>query len=114
MRLQKYLEIFDEAENRLLFQKKRDYLLELMKDLPFTISEKACSGFAQTFDFKNINSTISDKDFALILIEKAKVATIPYSAFYHDGRNTGKLRISFAKKDETLEEAVRNFRKYFE
>jgi methionine aminotransferase len=112
--LANYLEIFDEAENRLLFQKKRDYLLELMKDLPFTISEKACSGFAQTFDFKNFNSKISDKDFALHLIEKAKVATIPYSAFYHDGRNTGKLRISFAKKDETLEEAVRNFRKYFE
>ena len=109
----KYLEIFDIEENRLLFENKRDLLLKLMADLPFTISEKACSGYAQTFDFKNINSKISDGDFALQLIEKAKVATIPYSAFYHDGRNSGKLRISFAKRDETLEEAVGNLRGFF-
>ena len=84
-----------------------------MADLPFTMTEKACSGYAQTFDFKNIDSNISDRDFAMHLIEKAKVATIPYSAFYHDGRNTGKLRISFAKRDETLEEAVGNLRGFF-
>lgn len=109
----KYLEIFDVEKNRLFFQNKRDLLLKLMADLPFTITEKAQSGYAQTFDFQNINSNISDKDLALQLIEKAKVATIPYSAFYHDGRNTGKIRISFAKKDETLEEAVENLRNYF-
>ncbi|MFC6267559.1 aminotransferase class I/II-fold pyridoxal phosphate-dependent enzyme [Frigoriflavimonas asaccharolytica] len=111
--LAKFLEIFDEKENRIYFQNKRDYFLTLMEDVPFTISEKAKSGYAQTFDFTNINSKISDKDFSLLLIEKAKVATIPYSAFYHDEKNTGKLRISFAKKDETLEEAVANLRKYF-
>lgn len=109
----KYLEIFDVYSNTLLFQNKRDLLVELMKDLPFTISEKACSGYSQTFDFKNINSKMNDKDFALLLIEKAQVATIPYSAFYHDNRNTGKLRISFAKRDETLEAAVEKFRRYF-
>lgn len=111
--LAKYLEIFNEKENRLFFQHKRDYFLQLMADVPLTISEIAKSGYAQTFDFKNINSNISDKDFALLLIEKAKVATIPYSAFYHDEKNTSRLRISFAKKDETLEEAVENLKKYF-
>ena len=107
------MELFDIQENRLIFQNKRDLLLKLMADLPFTITEKTCSGYAQTFDFKNIDSNISDRDFAMHLIEKAKVATIPYSAFYHDGRNTGKLRISFAKRDETLEEAVGNLRGFF-
>ena len=109
----KYLEIFDVPKNRLIFQDKRDLLLHLMKDLPFTISEKASSGYAQTFDFREYNSTISDRDFAISLIEKAKVATIPYSAFYYSEKNTGKLRISFAKNDETLVEAVANLKTFF-
>jgi methionine aminotransferase len=34
------------------------------------------------------------------------VATIPVSAFYHDGKDDKVLRFCFSKKKETLETAV--------
>jgi aminotransferase len=49
---------------------------------------------------------MSDTDFARHLVEKAGVAAVPGSSFYHDGGET-KLRFTFSKKDETLQEACR-------
>lgn len=41
------------------------------------------------------------------LIREAKVATIPLSAFYSDGTDTGIIRLSFSKDNETLLEGAR-------
>ena len=51
-------------------------------------------------------SGMSDVDFARMLVEKAGVAAVPGSSFYHEGGTT-KLRFTFSKKDETLAEACK-------
>ena len=109
--LAKYLEVFDVKENIKTMQNKRDFFLHQIQDLPFTLNEKAEAGYFQILDFSNI-SDLSDKDFAVWLTEKAKVATIPVSAFYHDQKNTGKVRFCFAKKEETILKAVENLKAF--
>ena len=47
---------------------------------------------------------MKDTEFARYLVEKAGVAAVPGSSFYHEGGET-KLRFTFSKKDETLHEA---------
>jgi len=49
---------------------------------------------------------MTDTEFARYLVEKAGVAAVPGSSFYHEGGET-KLRFTFSKKDETLVEACR-------
>ncbi len=49
---------------------------------------------------------MTDTAFARHLVERAGVAAVPGSSFYHDGGDT-KLRFTFSKKDETLAEACR-------
>jgi aspartate/methionine/tyrosine aminotransferase len=51
-------------------------------------------------------SGMKDVDFARKLVEKAGVAAVPGSSFYHENGET-KLRFTFSKKDETLVEACR-------
>jgi aminotransferase len=51
-------------------------------------------------------SGMNDVDFARKLVEKAGVAAVPGSSFYHEGGET-KLRFTFSKKDETLIEACK-------
>ena len=109
--LAKYLEVFDVKENIKTRQNKRDFFLHQIQDLPFTLTEKAEAGYFQILDFSNI-SDLSDKDFAIWLTEKAKVATIPVSAFYHDQKNTGKVRFCFAKKEETILKAVESLKAF--
>ncbi len=106
--LAKGLEIFDIEKNIQFFERKRDLFCDLMKDSPFQISEKTQGGYFQTVDFSEFSKGISDKDFSISLIKNFKIASIPYSAFYHNHKNTGKLRFCFAKKDETLLLAAEN------
>ncbi len=48
-----------------------------------------------------------DVAFARHLIEKAAVATVPASSFYHDPANgRGHVRFSFPKKIETIERGL--------
>jgi aspartate/methionine/tyrosine aminotransferase len=53
---------------------------------------------------------MTDTEFARYLVEKAGVAAVPGSSFYHTGGQT-KLRFTFSKKDETLVEACRRLEK---
>jgi len=86
------------------FEKKRDLFLDLMKDLPFTIHQKASGSYFQLVGYEKIND-MPDKEFAFWLTKEYGVATIPVSAFNHNGRDDKLIRFCFAKKDETLEEA---------
>jgi aminotransferase len=52
---------------------------------------------------------MKDTEFARQLVEKAGVAAVPGSSFYRNGGET-KLRFTFSKKDETLEEACRRLK----
>jgi len=51
----------------------------------------------------------TDVEFARHLIETVGVAAVPGSSFYHEGGET-KLRFTFSKKDETLQEACRRLK----
>jgi methionine aminotransferase len=44
-------------------------------------------------------------------VREVGVAAIPLSAFYGDDFNQGVVRFCFAKKDETLHEAIRRLKK---
>lgn len=50
---------------------------------------------------------LPEADFCEWLTREVGVAAIPLSAFYGDARNQGIVRLCFAKRDETLEEALR-------
>lgn len=109
--LAKYLEIFDVDENRKMMQQKRDFFIRQFSGLPFSFAEKARAGY---FQLLKINDTeMSDRELAFWLTEKAGVAAVPVSAFYHGVQQTGLLRFCFAKKEETIERAALNLKKFF-
>ena len=56
-------------------------------------------------------TTLKDVDFAMKLIKENLVATVPPSAFYLKSAEGEKyLRFCFAKKEETLKQAVLNLK----
>jgi methionine transaminase len=88
---------------------KRDYFLELMKNTKFDLltthgSYFVCASYGRISDE-------SDKDLAIRLTKEAGVATIPVSAFYHDGKDDKVLRFCFSKQNRTLQQAVEKLMK---
>lgn len=83
------------------YQRKRDRLVELMKESPFRLLPSAGSFFmlASYADFSNE----SDSEMVKRLIVDYGVATIPLSAFYTDGTDNKLIRLSFAKDEATLQ-----------
>lgn len=89
-----------------MMQAKRDLLNKLMQQTKFTPLPSHGSYF-QLYKYENISNE-ADVDFAKRLTIENKVATIPVSAFYRSGKDDKVLRFCFAKKNETLEQAVEN------
>jgi aspartate/methionine/tyrosine aminotransferase len=87
------------------YQQKRDLLASALQDSRFELLPSRGS-FFMLARFSGFSSE-SDNDFAVRLIREAKVATIPLSAFYSNGTNTGIIRLSFSKDNETLLEGAR-------
>ena len=87
------------------YQQKRDLLANALQDSRFELLPSRGS-FFMLARFSSFSSE-SDNDFAVRLIREAKVATIPLSAFYSDGTNTGIIRLSFSKDNQTLLEGAR-------
>lgn len=91
------------------FEQKRNLLKDGLEESRFKILP--CEG---TY-FLNIDySAISEEkefEFACLLTEQHKIATIPLSAFYKEVTNQQVLRVCFAKKDETLWKAVEILKK---
>jgi aspartate/methionine/tyrosine aminotransferase len=56
-------------------------------------------------------SPLPDREFAAWLTREIGVATIPLSAFHHDGHDQRVVRFCFAKRDETLEAAAEKLRR---
>ena len=107
--LAEYIEIFDEKLNQKMLQQKRDFFLSEIKDLPFTLKNKAEGSYFQVLGFEKISEK-SDKDFAIWLTKEHKVATIPMSAFYYEKTDTSSVRFCFTKKEETILNAVKNLK----
>lgn len=85
-------------------QQKKDYFESLMGQTIFKPLPSYGSYF-QLYSYKGISDE-SEKDFAIRLTKEYGVATIPVSAFYKDATDNKVLRFCFAKKENTLEEAV--------
>jgi aminotransferase len=54
----------------------------------------------------------TSREAAMALLEEAKVATIPGSAFFRGAQGERFVRVCFAKEDEVLEEACRRIRAF--
>ena len=87
------------------YQRKRDLLAHALEGSRFELlpSEGTFFMLARFRQF----SDERDSDFVLRLIRDARVATIPLSAFYTDGTDSGLIRLSFSKDDATLLEGAR-------
>lgn len=103
--LARYLETVRNEPISKMMQAKRDYFLELMRDTPFTIHTPAGGSYFQVVGYERI-SDMGDMDFAKWLTEEYGVATIPVSPFYSNKKDDKLIRFCFAKKEETLKEAV--------
>jgi methionine transaminase len=91
-------------------QEKRDYFKKLMQQTRFSLRESFGSYFI-CGTYERISDE-GDKDFAIRLTKEAGVATIPVSAFYHNGKDDKVIRFCFSKKNETLESAVARLAKF--
>lgn len=86
------------------FQQKRDFLLAGLSNSRFKVYVPQGTYF-MLLDYSAI-STACETEFVRELVAKYKVATIPLAAFYHDGFSQQCIRVCFAKRQETLEQAV--------
>ena len=85
-------------------QKKRDYFQELMEQTKFTPLPSYGSYF-QCYKYDRISDE-RDMDLSIRVTKEYGVASIPISAFYNSGKDNKVIRFCFAKKEETLEQAV--------
>lgn len=87
------------------YQRKRDVFLAYLSES--RLKALPCrSGFFVLARFSDFSNQ-SDMDFVLELLRRKRVGTIPLSSFYGDGNDTGMIRISFCKDDDTLREGGR-------
>jgi methionine aminotransferase len=86
------------------YQRKRDLFREGLADTRFTLLP-ADGTYFQCVRYDGI-SGLSESAFAQWLTREIKVAAIPVSAFYSQGKESGIVRFCFAKQDETLRVAL--------
>lgn len=106
----KYLEnMKDFSEISTFFEEKRNYFRSALSATPFQLLD--CEGtYFLSAHFGSISDK-QDKDFCHWLTKEYKVATIPFSAFYQDQTDEKVIRFCFAKKQETLDNAIENLLK---
>ena len=98
---------FEQKEYRKLsafFEEKRDLFLRTLEGSRFSYTPTQGTYF-QNVSFKEISDE-NDMDFAKRITKEYKVASIPTSAFYHDGYDDKIIRLCFAKSDEVLIESA--------
>jgi methionine aminotransferase len=91
------------------YQRKRDLFREGLNNTRFELLP-ADGTYFQCVRYDKISS-LSEAEFAEWLTTEIKVAAIPVSAFYQQGKESGIVRFCFAKKDETLALALERLAK---
>ena len=86
------------------FQQKRDHFRNGLAAIQFELLPSSGSYF-QSVKYGHLSDE-NDTAFALRLTKEAGVACIPTSVFYTQGTDHHVLRFCFAKKQETLDDAV--------
>lgn len=103
--ISEYLDIVSIAEISKMYQEKRDYFGQLLKDSRFKLMP--CEGtYFQVVSYAAISNE-NDVDFCKRLIIEHGVAAIPISTFYADGKDLKLIRFCFAKDNLTLEAAAK-------
>ena len=82
------------------YQRKRDLFRDGLANTRFELLP-ADGTYFQCVRYDKISSQ-TEAEFAEWLTTEIKVAAIPVSAFYQQGKESGIVRFCFAKKDETL------------
>ena len=93
------------------YQKRRDYMLATFQELSIPVF-RPCGAYYMMIGIDGLGRG-DDETLALALVEKAGLAFVPGSSFYHrreDGRD--KIRICFAKRWETLREIKTRLAKF--
>lgn len=90
------------------YDRRRHLIVKGLNEISGVKCEKPKGAF---YAFANVSSfKLSSQEFAAMLLQKAKVATIPGSAFGSSG--DGYLRISFATSQENIVEGLDRIRKF--
>ncbi len=89
-----------------VMERKRNYFLDLLRQTKFTIHQPTSGSYFQTASYENI-SDLGDYEFAQWLTKEHGVATIPISSFYKSKKDDKVIRFCFAKKEETLNVAIK-------
>ena len=87
------------------FQRRRDLLVEGLKDTKFTC-RPASGTYFQVAEYRGF-SPFDDRKVVDDLILNHGIALIPLSPFYLDAHQSYHLRFCFAKQDETLNQAIK-------
>lgn len=102
--INEYLTVFDVKEVSKLYQQKRDFFQNLLKETSFEILP--CEGtYFQVASYRNISNE-NDLDFTKRLVTQFGVAAIPISIFNKNKNDLKHIRFCFAKGDETLSKAA--------
>jgi aminotransferase len=94
------------------YQEQRDYLLETFEALSIPVVRPA-GAYYMMIRIDGLGYG-DDETLAMVLVEKAGLAVVPGSSFYHrpeDGRD--KVRLCFAKSRETLREVRERLTRFF-
>jgi methionine transaminase len=90
------------------YQSKRDLFVDGLRDTPFRVLP--CPGTYFVLADYSALSSAPEPEFAQAMIVKYGVAVIPVSVFYDSPTDRRVVRFCFAKKEETLREALRRIR----
>jgi N-succinyldiaminopimelate aminotransferase len=101
---------FDGLARRM--QAKRDYLAERLAATGFSVLP-ASGAYFLSAGFERLRPDLDDAAFCRLLVEEARVALIPVSAFYAADPPCTLVRFCFCKKDATLEAAAQRLTRYF-
>ena len=94
------------------YREQRDYLLETFQGLSIPVVRPS-GAYYMMIRIDGLGYG-DDEAFAMVLVEKAGIAVVPGSSFYHrpeDGRD--KVRLCFAKSWETLREVKERLTRFF-
>ena len=86
------------------YQHKRNLFTSFFEDSKYKLVPSKGT-FFQLIDFSSV-SNVTDREFALSLIENHGVASVPLSIFCHERSKKQIVRVNFAKPDEVLKEAA--------
>jgi N-succinyldiaminopimelate aminotransferase len=96
-------------------QKKRDRLADGLRRIGFEVMESEGTYFL-TADFRPLGFNGDDVEFCKHITTKARVAAVPFSAFYQGGTASGVdhfARFCYCKQDSVLDAAVERLAAHF-